>query len=711
MVRDGTRWVGVVLAACALWSGDTPSQGLNAPATSRTITAADLLSLKQIGGYSGNISLAPDGRSVAFQLQSADYAARTYKSDWFVVPVAGNGKATIVGSGGDVQLSPSSFGRINGSRAEVRAQWSPDGRWIAYLRKDAGEVQVWRSRADGSMQEQVTHNAADVMMFAWTPDGAGIRFEVGRDRAQMKRAEQEEGDRGFLLDDRFIPQEGTKPLRYPCGSQMWDIPIPVSQQCTPRVWTVEFGAAEHEADATADRTSNAAPEQQPPGVGPERRILGVAWNREHKQVAWLENEDPATYAGDEAPLTLFADGERCPARECHGQLEQVWWNGDGLVFLRLEGHAYSIPALYGWQPKGGLAKLIYRVDGVLRSCEVFEGRAICLQETPTTPRKIVAIDLQSGVVTTVFDPNPEFRNFALGTVERIEWRDGFGNDTFGHLVYPPGYQRGRRYPLVIVQYRSRGFLKGGVGDEYPIFALAAKGFVVLSFDRPDDWNLNARYSRDTLVDDKVEAAEWKDGYKFRRKLRALEIVLDQLEQRGIIDAAKVGITGLSDGAETVDYALFNSRRFAAAAASGTWSPTYYDLTTNSVMRAFARSMLGAKSAPEAIGKWSVLSLATNAEKASAPLLLQVSDRELVVTVPTFVALKDAGRPVEAYVFPDEYHIKWQPQHKLAVADRAIDWFRFWLKDEEDPSPEKIEQYDRWRTLRAQRDSIAQPAPH
>jgi hypothetical protein len=33
-----------------------------------------------------------------------------------------------------------------------------------------------------------------------------------------------------------------------------------------------------------------------------------------------------------------------------------------------------------------------------------------------------------------------------------------------------------------------------------------------------------------------------------------------------------------------------------------------------------------------------------------------------------------------------------------VFQRNLDWFRFWLKDEEDSDPVKVEQYARWREL-------------
>ncbi len=35
---------------------------------------------------------------------------------------------------------------------------------------------------------------------------------------------------------------------------------------------------------------------------------------------------------------------------------------------------------------------------------------------------------------------------------------------------------------------------------------------------------------------------------------------------------------------------------------------------------------------------------------------------------------------------------------------TVDWFRFWLQDQEDADPAKVEQYARWRKLREQRDS-------
>jgi hypothetical protein len=50
-------------------------------------------------------------------------------------------------------------------------------------------------------------------------------------------------------------------------------------------------------------------------------------------------------------------------------------------------------------------------------------------------------------------------------------------------------------------------------------------------------------------------------------------------------------------------------------------------------------------------------------------------------------------------YADEGHTKTHPADIWWVNERNLDWFRFWLKDEEDAAPTKAEQYARWREMR------------
>jgi hypothetical protein len=63
------------------------------------------------------------------------------------------------------------------------------------------------------------------------------------------------------------------------------------------------------------------------------------------------------------------------------------------------------------------------------------------------------------------------------------------------------------------------------------------------------------------------------------------------------------------------------------------------------------------------------------------------------------------KPVEMEIFPGEGHVFHQPAHKIAVGVRNIDWFRFWLKDEEDTEPSKAPQYERWRGMRTLQEPL------
>ncbi len=101
------------------------------------------------------------------------------------------------------------------------------------------------------------------------------------------------------------------------------------------------------------------------------------------------------------------------------------------------------------------------------------------------------------------------------------------------------------------------------------------------------------------------------------------------------------------------------------------------------------------------------SIAVNASRIDTPFLIQVADREYHFTKQNYNALKDADKPVEMHIFPDEYHVKWQPAHRYAVYTRNVDWFNFWLRDVEDPDPKKEEQYERWRELREMHGSNLQ----
>ncbi len=251
----------------------------------------------------------------------------------------------------------------------------------------------------------------------------------------------------------------------------------------------------------------------------------------------------------EQPLTVVAStgvrGSRstvCLLHECTGYVRGIWMDdaGTAVFFLALHGRAplrlnEPVSTVIG----AASAAEILRTEDLLEGCTRVAMELICGHSSTTRPTELVRLNLETGITTTLYDPNPSFRTILFGNTTSLSWKDDAGVPGFGHLVKPVGYVPGRRYPLIVVQYRSRGFLRGGTGDEYPIHVFAANGFAVLSFSRPDDWESFAL----AKSYDEALALGSIDEKDRRRVLSVLEAGIDKLARDGIIDPRRVGITG------------------------------------------------------------------------------------------------------------------------------------------------------------------------
>jgi len=289
-----------------------------------------------------------------------------------------------------------------------------------------------------------------------------------------------------------------------------------------------------------------------------------------------------------------------------------------------------------------------------------------------------------------------FASASLGPVQRLVWTQN-GVTTYGDLALPPDHRPGERHPLVIVQYTSRGFLRGGTGDDVPIHLLAARGFAVPSFQRPA--SLPAAAKKHSLTEyQRVNIQGWAErGMIFA----ALDAGIDAAIATGTVDPSRIGITGLSDGASTTQFALLHSGRFKAAALSSCCEDpgsTMIDagLSYRDAVLAWGYPPPGAPN--EAF--WRPYSLALNADRVKTPLLIQVPDGEYRLALETYSALQFHGAPVEMYVFPDEHHVKWHPAHRLAIYERDVAWFDFWLNNKVATDPARQPEIRRWEALKA-----------
>ncbi|MBL8544311.1 MAG: Atxe2 family lasso peptide isopeptidase [Hyphomonadaceae bacterium] len=630
------------------------------PARAACETAAqELMNLTEIGGYREGLSIAPDGARAAFATRTVNWTRNDVDHTISVVAL-GPGRARALADAGGVILSESN-GRTNGAALDRVPLWSPDSVWLAYLVKTGDRVELWRVRAAGGAPRLLYRGGADVETFAWLSNRA-LLLRLRTPRAERTRLLNEAVERGFRIDQRFDAAYALRPIIEAPGQSV----------------VIELAHPGLARPATANEMQ--------------------AVNTNTGADAIVRPLTP----GDRAFLPaqgVFDGARRCNAKACSGEVRGGWRRDGRIYFLRGEGFNAILTALYQWDPGSDAVRRIRSAEDVLRGCGLAQIGLVCFQEASLQPRRLIAIDLDSGAERVLHDPNPTWRKHALTPVERLDVVDDAGNQSFAYLVYPADYIAGRAYPAVIVQYRARGFLNAGVGGEYPIHAFAACGYFVFAVERPEQTALQ----RSLPVGELMRRTEL-DHSEQTTKLWAIERLIDIAAARGLVDPARIAITGLSDGAETLYWGLTHSDRFAVAVAgSPPVDPFVWALAPEGFRHAnrdaYGMTAYGPEAADEWRAWWEANAPSLRLERLHTPLLLQLGESEALHAMPLYARLRDRFYPVEAYLYPGAQHIKWRPRQILASRQRALAWIDFWLRNTLRADPADPDRAARWAQLR------------
>lgn len=653
------------VALVVLLASVTSASHAHPPARVAGATIDDLIQLADLGTVHGELAVSPDSTYVAVFERRANLVRNDYDYTLLIVPTRG-GQPRIIADGGGF-IRHAFDGRRTGGPADRTPVWSPNSQWVAFVAERDGRAELWRAHIDGTRSERVAQFDGDVTGAVWLRDGRLI-VDLGLSRDTLERDALQDAAVGYRVDDRLSPIFSLN--RMPRGESR---------------------------SAIVDAAGNVAP------IDARERTALVDADRAHLPVVAPRPDAPAVQS---PPLEVRLNREgqtlRCSSELCAGAIRAPILLADGdVAFLRFSGFARSDTGIEVWRPSTGAVRHI-SMDQDRIACA--GGQAIyCLRESTWRPRELIAVDPASGAVRVLYDPNPNWDRFARPRVERIDYTDARGLESYAHLVYPAGYRRGQRYPLVIVQYRSQGFLRGGTGGDYPIYPYATRGYFVLSVERPDDLVRQTQVNADTYFVEQNLSDE-----ENRMKQDALDAFLSQLERRGLIDPERIGITGLSDGSETLYRALLR-RHFAAAIASthpserSAWWLQAETLRT--YLRRFGDIAPWTESEPWR-SWWNVNAVSEQASAIDTPLLLNLGQSEAMGAMELYVRLREQGVPAEMYLYPDAYHLKWRPLQVVASQQRGMAWMDFWLRDVEVEDPLDPGRLVRWRALRQSPDRAA-----
>lgn len=629
----------------------------------------------------GSLSASRDGRFAVFRTERASVQGNGYRLEWYAVDLRSGSVRRIADGGQAIYDDP-------GLLESSDPVWLPDGASIAFRALIDGAIGVWKASVSSDKAAPLIVRDEDVERMSLSADGRSLVYRIGPSRAGIERAERQEYDEGIRIDNTVDLAQSL----YRGGS----INGRMASQRLTGYWYTRSGLLwraprqERRYDLASGRDEPAGEPQAPPAPEAPGDTNEVA-----RAVSSDGEVAQATWDGFSGSLTLRRHGEGPPIR-CADPLcatrrisSLVWRPGtrELLVTFTDRQHRQSLDL---WDPAGNRLRQVIRADGLLAGgrsnrlpCAVTSRAAICVEAGPVSPPRLVEIRFENGQQEVLFDPNAQMRSDYRARVEFLRFNGQSGTEFAGVLLTPAGAPA-RPAPLFINYYACDGFLRGGEGDEWPIPTLLDSGFVVACLNSPPF------------------RGEQNAVQTYRTGLEGVSALISLLADRGLVDRHKVAMGGLSFGSEVAMWVAMYSRLLGALSVSSAQvEPAQYWLSAQpgTDHAYFRRKVWGLGRPEETPRQWQLVSPALNAKRISAPTLFQLPEQEARQMPELYARLVAAGTPTELYAFPDEAHVKIQPRHRLAIFDRNLDWFRYWLQDHRDPDPTKAQQYRRWDRLK------------
>ena len=301
---------------------------------------------------------------------------------------------------------------------------------------------------------------------------------------------------------------------------------------------------------------------------------------------------------------------------------------------------------------------------------------------------LVATNPVTGESREIFDPNPQLREIELLPVEVLEWKDKHDRTVIGGLIKPAGFDASRRYPLVIQTHgfhQNRFFRVGFSETANAGRALASRDIVILQVSEPDPFT-------ETPLD--LEKAG----------LDVYIAAIDDLALKGIVDPEKVGISGYSLTGLTVAASITRAPdRFAAAVVANADPLTltgYYSYVDSPLHGVTEDLFVGAAPIGDGLQAWLEKSPSLSTDSIEAAVLISATDPFHLLSLWDFyAALRYQKKPVELQFIRSGKHNLMKPLHRMAHQEMIVDWFDFWLNENEHDDPGKADQFERWRQMR------------
>ena len=630
-------------------------------------TVDQILSIER----AGSPEISPDGRRVAYTVRATNWDENAYETQIWLADAA---------TGAVRQLT-------HAKKSSRSPAWSPDGSTLGFISDRSDKNQIYVISASGGEAEALTSVEDGVNRFQWSPDGRRIAYTATEPKSTaLKDREKKYGEfqvveHDYRMAQLFVIDVATKATRtlasgaFNVGSFQW----------SPDGSRIAFDHAVNPGpgfSGTSDISIVAA------DGGPVRALVSQqgpdanpVWSPDGSHIAfetamadteyYYKNGRIATVpASGGAPTVVTGAFDEDPSI--------VAWRPNGLFFSASQKTG---AALFRIDPAtNAIARLDAAGSPVAASFSLSrDGSTVAflgagpqaMAEVFVAPVSSLGRSGRAADVRTLTGMNAQTAGWTTSTLDVVSWKSQDGAAIEGVLHKPVEFDPSRKYPLLVVVHGGPTGVSRAIpftSTIYPVDVWVPRGVLVLE----PNYRGSAGY-----------------GEAFRslnvRNLGvgdAWDVVsgVDALVAKGIVDPARVGVMGWSQGGYISAFlATHDAARFKAisvGAGISDWM-TYY---VNTDITPFTRQYLKATPWSDA-DIYAKTSPITYIKQAKTPTLIQHGATDQRVPLPNafelYRGLLDNNVPAKLIVyqgFGGIGHGPTKPKSHRATMEHNLEWF-------------------------------------
>ncbi len=635
----------------------------------RMMTFDDVLALKTVS----DAQVSPDGRWVAYVVSKADMKENATDADLWLVSTAG---------GTPVRLTTS-------KKNDTQPRWSPDGKQIAFISAREEKSQIFLISPFGGEAERLTESKTGVQSLQWSPDGKQIAFVAQQEMTPDEEKRQKDKDDALVIDKNFK------------FSRIWTIDVQTKKAselvksdyvATDPQWSPDSRWIAYTATPTPKADDGALTDIRvvETATGRQRKLVendgpdnAPRWSPDGRWVAYLTRDVKGGLLG-QVRLTVISSEGGAPRAVANGfeyQPGAATWSRDGRT-LYFNASVKTTTQLFAVPSAGGEAKQITKARGILGQA-TFSGDRSVVAFTRSDVQNPADVyvgklpDVHDGVKLTTH--NPQASELALGTSEVIRWKSKDGMEIEGVVIYPVGYQQGKRYPMIALIHGGPAGVwtesfPGGWGNFGHVWA--GKGWVAFY---PNVRGSSA-YGEKFLLSN---VRDWGGG-----DYQDIQTGIDHLIAKGVADPDRLAQSGWSYGGYMTAWTLTQTNRFKSVMVGAGLTNMFSMYSTNDLQRVL-EGYFGAE-------PWNDLEIYNSRsamnfiKQAKTPTLILHGAEDKRVPVgqaqELYMGLRKNSIPVELVFFPREPHGLQEPRHQLDKMRREYAWHSKYVLGIQEPEP-------------------------